>query len=328
MNVTRIITAAAATLATAAFVPAAHAATTDVSFDVLEGSSATVELNYGPAHTRLDIVRKGTVVGSSTGWSVTLGTLVGGDVLTIYDGADVVGTVVYDGLPKIGESACIGKSAFGVWRGLDAEIVDAGAYDPDAGTLASFWTTDVNALVSFKQPLAANHIAYVATESYTGQAIIYSSRRKPITLCDQPVPLTPIVAPPPGVPAPVVPSELIPTAAELTQAVKASLSATGASLRTRSTRKVARSSSVSLPFAFPEAGRVDLQLVAKNQVIGSASKTSVVNGKFVLAVQLTPAGRKLIKRSKKVKITVKAAFTPARTGAATSHASSTVTLKR
>ena len=41
MNVTRIITAAAATLATAAFVPAAHAATTDVSFDVLEGSSAT-----------------------------------------------------------------------------------------------------------------------------------------------------------------------------------------------------------------------------------------------------------------------------------------------
>ena len=99
-------------------------------------------------------------------------------------------------------------------------------------------------------------------------------------------------------------------------------------LRTRSTRKVARSSSVSLPFAFPEAGRVDLQLVAKNQVIGSASKTSVVNGKFVLAVQLTPAGRKLIKRSKKVKITVKAAFTPARTGAATSHASSTVTLKR
>lgn len=277
---------------------------------------------------RADIVRKGTVVGSSTGWSVTLGTLVGGDVLTIYDGPDVVGTVVYDGLPKIGESACIGKSAFGVWRGLDAEIVDAGAYDPDAGTVASFWTTDVNALVSFKQPLAANHIAYVATESYTGQAIIYSSRRKPITLCDQPVPLTPIVAPPPGVLAPVVPSELIPTAAELTQAVKASLSATGASLRTRSTRKVARSSSVSLPFAFPEAGRVDLQLVAKNQVIGSASKTSVVNGKFVLAVQLTPAGRKLIKRSKKVKITVKAAFTPARTGAATSHASSTVTLKR
>ena len=163
------------------------------------------------------------------------------------------------------------------------------------------------------------------TETDTGTATIYSSRRKPITLCDQPAPLTPIVAPPPGVPAPV---ELIPTAAEMTQAVKASLSATGASLRTRSTRKVARSSSVALPFAFPEAGRVDLQLIAKNKVIGTASKTSVVNGKFVLAVQLTPAGRKLIKRSTKVKITVKAAFTPARTGAATSHASGTVTLKR
>jgi hypothetical protein len=328
VNLHRLATAVAATLATTAFVPAAHAATVDVSFDVLEGSSAQVELNYGPAHTRLDIVRKGTVVGSSTGWSVTLGTLVAGDVLTIYDGPDVVATVGYDGLPKIGESACVGKSAFGVWRGVDAEIVEAGAYDPGDGTLASFWTSDVNAVVSVKQPLAANHIAYVATETYDGSSTIYSSRRKPITLCDQPVPNAPVVVPPPGVPAPVVPSELIPTAAEMTQAVKASLSATSASLRTRTTRKVARSTTVSLPFAFPEAGRVDLQLVAKNKVIGSASKTSVVNGKFVLAVQLTPAGRKLLKRSKKLKVTVKGAFTPERNGAETSRASRSVTLKR
>ena len=45
-------------------------------------------------------------------------------------------------------------------------------------------------------------------------------------------------------------------------------------------------------------------------------------------MQLTPAGRKLLKRSKKLKVTVKGAFTPARNGAETSRASSSVTLKR
>ena len=236
---------------------------------------------------------------------------------------------LYDGLPKIGESACIGKSAFGVWRGLDAEIVDAGAYDPDAGTLASFWTTDVNALVSFKQPLAANHIAYVATESYTGQAIIYSSRRKPITLCDQPVPLTPIVAPPPGVPAPVVPSELIPTAAELTQAVKASLSATGASLRTRSTRKVARSSSVVAAVRVPR-GRSRGSAARREEPGHRQRFEDLRRQRQVRPRGAADAGRAQAASSapRSSRSPSRRAFTPARTGAATSHASSTVTLKR
>jgi hypothetical protein len=114
----------------------------------------------------------------------------------------------------------------------------------------------------------------------------------------------------------------------MTQAVKGSLSATGSSLRTHTTRRLARSRSVALPFAFPEPGRVELQLVAKNVVIGSGAKTSAINGKAILAVELTPAGRKLLKRSKKLKVTVKGAFTAARNGAETSRASSTVTLKR
>ena len=169
----------------------------------------------------------------------------------------------------------------------------------------------------------------MATETYTGQAIVYSSRRKPITLCDQPVPLTPIVAPPPGAPAPVVPSELI--ADRRADDAGRQRLAVGHRLEPAhpfdAQGWLARAA-VSLPFAFPEAGRVDLQLVAKNQVIGSASKTSVVNGKFVLAVQLTPAGRKLSSAPRRSRSPSRRAFTPARTGAATSHASSTVTLKR
>src|SRR6202008_103169 len=81
-------------------------------------------------------------------------------------------------------------------------------------------------------------------------------------------------APPPA--PPVAPSELVPTAAQLAQAVKGSLSATGSSLRTRTTRPLARLSSVALPFAFPEPGRVELQLTAKNVVIGSGAKTSAL----------------------------------------------------
>jgi len=77
------------------------------------------------------------------------------------------------------------------------------------------------------------------------------------------------------------------------------MSVSGSSLRSRTTRRLARSSTVALPFAFPEPGRVDLELVAKHRVIGAGAKTSAVNGKAISILQLTTAGRKLLQRSKK-----------------------------
>jgi hypothetical protein len=108
--------------------------------------------------------------------------------------------------------------------------------------------------------------------------------------------------------------------------VKGSLSASMSSLRTRTTRNLARFSAVTLPFAFPEPGRVDVQLLAKGKVIGTGTKTSATNGKVFLAVKLTPQGRTLLKRSKRLKVTLTAAFAASRAGADPQRASATVTL--
>jgi hypothetical protein len=324
------LTAAAAALATAAVVPAAQAATTSVSFDVAQDFSATVELTSALAHTRFEVTRNGAVRGSSTGTQLSLGGLSTGDQVTLYNGTTAVATVVYDGLPSIADTACVGYSTYGARRAANTTIIDAGAYDANGDELASFWTTDVNAVISLKRPLEATDVTYVRTVTTSdGETTVTSERRRWARKCDEPQDGTTTTPPPPPPPTQTVaPPELTPSAGQLAQAVKGSLSATGASLRERTTRRLARLNAVALPFAFPEPGHVELQLVANKRVIGSGTKTSTVNGKVILTVQLTTAGRKLLKRSKKLKVTVKGAFTPARNGGTTSRASSTVTLRR
>jgi hypothetical protein len=325
-----VLTAAAATLATAAIAPAAHAGTT-VDFVVKQGEWATVDVDSTLPHTRYDVVRNSALVGSSTTGELTVAALVAKDVVMLYNGNTLVATILYDGLPAIGEDACTGHTSFAVQRSPNAEITAAGAdadhyLDDDTAT----WTADENAVVSLSHPLASNEVAYVATFAIDGATSIYSARIKPMQLCyEKPVRQPPVdTSPPTQTQPPVVQPELTPSAAQVTQAVKGSLSATGSSLRTRTTRRLARANAVALPFAFPEPGRVELQLVAKGQVIGTGTKTSSVNGKVLMSVQLTPAGRTLLKRSKKLKVTVKGAFTPGRTGAETARASRSVTLKR
>jgi hypothetical protein len=113
------------------------------------------------------------------------------------------------------------------------------------------------------------------------------------------------------------------------QAVKGSVGATGSSLRPLRLPKLAKRQSVVLPFAFPEAGTVKLELVAKGQTIGTGTKSSKENGKLDVSVKLTAAGRKLFKRAKKtLKVTVKGTFTPSRAGGSSLNAGVTVTLKR
>jgi hypothetical protein len=73
---------------------------------------------------------------------------------------------------------------------------------------------------------------------------------------------------------------------------------------------------------------VDIQLLAKGKVIGTGTTSSAMNGKLFLAVKLTTQGRALLKRSKRLKVTLKGAFAASRNGAATSSASLTVTMKR
>ncbi len=328
MNLRRLVsTAAAATLATAAVAPAAHAATTDVSFHVTPGAAA-VALSSSLARTRFDVLRGGESVGSSNTDLLKLGDLVANDMVAVYNGNAIVATIVYDGLPSIGEDACINHTAFSVHRAPGAEIVDAGAMNADGySAFDATWTPDENAVVSLRQPLGSSDYAYVQTWATDGQTTVYSSRSKPMALCfEKPTRTPPTDTPPPPAQPQVIQPELTPSSGQMLQAVKGSLQAAGSSLRTRSTRKLARSSTATLPFAFPEPGRVDLELVAKGRVIGTGARTSAVNGKVFVTLRLTKAGRTLLKRSKRVKVTVKGAFTPSRAGAQPQRASVTVTL--
>jgi hypothetical protein len=324
-----VLAAAAATLATAVIAPAAHAGT-NVDFVVKQGEWATVDVDSTLTHTRYDVIRSGTLVGSApAGHELSVDALVAKDVVMLYNGNTLVATIAYDGLPIIGDDACIGHTSFAARRSANAEITAAGADDDQyLDDETATWTADENAVVTLSRPLGSSDVAYVQTFAIDGATTIYSARIKAMQLCyEKPVRQPPVDTPPQTQP-PVTQPELTPSPAQVTQAVRGSLSATGSSLRTRTTRRLARASAVALPFAFREPGRVELQLVAKGQVIGSGTKTSAVNGRVLLSVQLTPAGRKLLKRSKKLKVTVKGAFTPARNGAATSRASSSVTLKR
>jgi hypothetical protein len=330
VNLRRLaLTVAAATLATAAVAPAAHAASSRFYFDVITGNGAQAEAFSSAPSTRLEVTRGGAPTGSPTTASkVTLPDLVAGDVATLYNGSSVVATATYQGQPTIGDDACVGHSTFLAHRAADAAIVEAGGFDTATQTeIDSFWTSEENAVVSLKRPLAAGDMAFVQTYTAESGIEIYSSRARQVLPCyDVPTRTPPTDPPPPNVPT-VTPPELTPTSAQMLAMLKGSLSVSLANLKTRKTRSLARSSTVALPFAFPEPGRVDLQLVAKNKVIGSGTKSSVVNGKAIVTVSLTNAGRKLLKRSKKLKVTVKGAFAASRNGAETSRASLSVTMK-
>ncbi|MDA0164328.1 hypothetical protein OM076_28920 [Solirubrobacter ginsenosidimutans] len=327
-----ILAAAAATLATAAFAPAAHA-WTEFSFSSQSGTTALVEVDATAAHNRLEVVRGATLLAQSAGDTVSISDdLHAGDVANLYSGNALVATGTYDGLPKP-TNVCIGHTAFSAARAQNATIFDAGAYRPVAGSVewvAATWTADADAVVTLRRPLVAGDTVYVTTSVTDGTAEVRSSRGEPAIRCwyDPPTDGTPPPPPPPPpTQATIPPSELIPTNAQMLAMVKGSLSVSGSSLKSRTTRRLARSSSVALPFAFPEPGRVDLQLVAKHKVIGTGTKTSAINGKAIITVTLTSAGRKLLKRSKKLKVTVNGIFAASRTGAELSRASLSVTMK-
>jgi hypothetical protein len=332
VNLRRVALAtAAATMAAAALAPAAHA-WTQFSFASQSGSSE-ISVDGTEPYTRLEITRGAAVLSQSFSDSLTIGDLRAGDVATLYDGTSIVSSATYDGLPTAA-NACTGGTSFSATRAATAEIVDAGAYRSFAGSIGwvdSIWTADTDSVVSLARPLAFGDIAYVMTATTMGDIDVRSSVGVPAAACwpdrtpDRPVAPAP---PPPVNPVTVAPSELVPTNAQLLQMVKGSLSASVSSLRTRTTRSLGRSSSVSVPFAFPEPGRVDLQLLAKHKVIGTAAKTSPTNGKAILGVRLTTVGRKLLKRSKQLKVTLRGTFAASRNGAATSSASLTLTMKR
>jgi hypothetical protein len=214
-----ILAAAAATMATAAFAPAAHAWTT-FSFSSQSGTTALVEVDATAAHTRLEVVRGATVLAQSTSDSVSVNELQAGDVANLYSDNALVATGTYDGFPKP-TNVCVGHTAFSAARAQNATIFDAGAYRSIAGSVdwvAATWTADADAVVTLQRPLLAGDVVYVATSVADATTEVRSSRGEPAIRCwyDPPTDgTTPPPAPPPPTQATIPPTELIPTNAQM-----------------------------------------------------------------------------------------------------------------
>jgi hypothetical protein len=189
------------------------------------------------------------------------------------------------------------------------------------------WTWAEAFSVSLERPLASGDVAYVATATTVGTTEVVSFRGLQVLPCPDFGRGGGDSSAPAGVPTPVV-SPAAPTAAEILLAVRAAVSASRSSLKPFTVRALARRPVVELPFAFPEAGTAGLELLAKDKVIGTGTKTVTVNGKANVSLKLTDAGRKLLKRSKKLKVTLRGTFASSRAGAGPQRASMSVTLRR
>jgi hypothetical protein len=319
--------AAAALMATAAFAPSAHA-WTQFTFATQTGTPARVEVDAINS-TRLVLVRDGATVKESTADFLEVDAFKAGDVANLYLNDTVVATATYDDLPTI-DGACIGRASFAAKRAANAGVVDAGAFQMFAGgtrRLDSVWTAAETFSVSLERPLASGDVAYVATSTTIGTTDTVSFRGLPVLPCPDFGRGPGSGQPPAGPPTPTV-SPAAPTAAEVLLAVRAAVSASRSSLKPFTARTLARRPAVDLPFAFPEPGTAALELLAKDKVIGTGSKAVSVNGKANVSLKLTAAGRKLLKRSKKLKVTLRGTFTPSRPGAGPQRASMSVTLRR
>jgi hypothetical protein len=319
--------AAAAMLASAAFAPSAHA-WTEFTFATQTGTPARVEVVAGN-YTRLALVRDGATVKESITDSLEIDAFKAGDVATLYLNDTVVATATYDDLPAI-DGACIGRGSFAAKRAANAGVVDAGAFLPFAGgirRLDSVWTAPETFSVSLERPLAPGDVAYVTTATSDGTTDVVSFRGLQVLQCPD-FGRGPGSGQPPVGPAPPTASPAAPTAAEVLLAVRAAVSASRSSLKPFTARKLARRPAFDLPFAFPEPGTAALELLAKDKVIGSGTKAATLNGKANVSLTLTAAGRKLLKRSKKLKVTLRGTFTPSRAGAGPQRASMSVTLRR
>ena len=306
-------------LTTAAALAAAGAprAFADINFVAMPGYSG-VELDNDDA-TRLDLVRDGVVIASSDEGVISIDKLEVGDVARAYAGDTPAGSAIYDGTPVL-SGVCLGSSVFTATRAPAATFAFAGAFsdnalDPVAGT----WDGNATARITLDRALADGDVAMVAVERDDLDPPVFSMRMEPAVDCTgtptkpKPTP-TPTATPTPGTnPEPRSPGAK-PTFA-------ATVSATGTAL---AHLKLAHRAHLSLPFAFPEPGKVALRIVAHGRTIAVGSRSAA--GTANVTLKLSPAGRRLLQRTPHLKVTLKAVFTPSRAGAAPQRASTKVTL--
>ena len=339
-NTTKLVGVALATMAAGgAIAPAANA--DSVFFTVgIDGRAAVgAYLDYAGANDRLELVRGGTVIAKGVPddeWgdgAINVSNLVAGDVLNVYRGTTLLGAVSYAGRPMVRQDACAGRTSFTVVRDEEAVIDGAGAFVPAGGGSGdhsrAIWTrTDAFATVTVDRALILGEVAWVQTDAtarWSNDTLVWVSSRREIS-----VPACPATSEPPTPVAPITPT---PVPVDQTPAqITAALKTTGKQLGKLDPVKLGRKASFALNFASPAAGTARLHLTAKANgktiALGEGSAKATKAQTLKVSVKLPKTVRALLKRSKRLSVTLVATFDPAASGTQPFQTATTVTLKR
>jgi polysaccharide biosynthesis protein PslG len=112
------------------------------------------------------------------------------------------------------------------------------------------------------------------------------------------------------------------------RAVQASAHSMARTLGTLDLRKLAKKKSVTLRLSWPGPGLMTVVMKASRKTIGRGAGSLGGSGQGALQVRFTSTGRKLLKRSKRLRVTLSQTFDPSALGSATLNSSASFTLKQ
>jgi hypothetical protein len=272
-------------------------------------------------------------VGTQAGVSLDKAPLAAGDQLRLIIDGTTTYTVTYNGLPAADANACSGATSFTGKLAAGNDAYSVGAYTPSRGSSDNAVTTirtGATFTATAAHALAKGDSLSVNQEYTDGDTSFFT--RDSITVADCPVA---IAAP---APAPKI-KAVTPTAKQILAVLTSTLGDQAKTLKSLDIAKIAGSGKVDVPFSFPVPGKVKFRWVvsgatvrsaaaakkAKTVTIAAGSTTRSTPGAVKVPVKLTKAGRKLLRHSKQLRITIVGAFTPF--GGTVQQSQTKVTLK-
>lgn len=294
-----------------------------MSFHVKTDGSTTIRLAASGAGGLAELF----LMRDRTAWSghsseLTVPSLFPGETISVRRDGAAYGTLTFTGRPTPLAGACAGSTSFEVdldpgtrLRGVDAFSPEQTDYDTIRHDAAFGWVSVFGgrSYAQFNRPLRLGETASITAEGaipWRGDVMrAIATREFTVGPC------------PPAVPV----DEPAPSAT-------ASLRATRTQLAKLDPSKLARKPRASLKVAVSGAGTVKLRLTTKQRkkvvTLGSGATTAKRAGTVAVSLKLTKAGRDLLRRSKRLKVTLSSTFTAAVPGAKASAQQISVTLKR
>jgi hypothetical protein len=282
----------------------------------------------------IELIRGGAVIASNSGpWGGVeadyAGPMLAGDVVRFSNGS-ASSSVTFDGMPTIDWGACVGSRTATGTVSPGATWLDVGSANGTGSRGSSPATpsrSGASYTATFYGLLTAGATVYASTNQTVndGDVFLWVRREVPVaSSCQAATPIQPPVVTP-----------------QIVSALKAALARQRALLRSADPRKIAKAGFPATPFQFAAPGSVTFTWQAgvlpsgkaasasRAKVVaiarGTARSTTVRKGSA--RVKLTAAGRRLLKKTKAVKLTLTARFVPASGGPA-QQAKTAVTLRR